>query len=145
MYIFCSMQDKELIVRLYSYNTQIKLWLVLVSIWYCGWNRNIVVLCVIEIILLFCINPSRAIFVRGDMDMKLHFMAFLHIDITQVAESFPQVRQELTYSIWSIPWVLMATQGAKASATMIMLNLINSVPVHSGLKTQTYHEIQNTY
>ena len=42
---------------------------------------------------------------------------------------------------------VLATQGTRASATMIMtmLNLINSVPTRSGLTTQIYDEIQNTY
>ena len=37
----------------------------------------------------------------------LHFVSFLHIDMTQVVEILPQVRQEIIYSTLSISWVLM--------------------------------------
>ena len=33
----------------------------------------------------------------------MHFMSFLHIDMTQVVETLSQVKQELNYSIQSIP------------------------------------------
>ena len=34
----------------------------------------------------------------GNKNIYLHFMSFLHIDMTQVVEILLQVRQELTYS-----------------------------------------------
>ena len=51
----------------------------------------------------------------------------------EVVEIFPRVRQELTYFyIFNIMGAdVLATQGARVSATMMltMLNRINSVPV----------------
>ena len=44
------------------------------------------------------INPLRAIFFRGNINIYLHFVSFLHIDTTQVVEILPQIRQEPTYS-----------------------------------------------
>ena len=44
------------------------------------------------------INPLRAKFFRGNMDIYLQFVSFLHIDKTQVVEILPQIRQEPTYS-----------------------------------------------
>ena len=43
-------------------------------------------------------NPLRAKFLRGNINIYLHFVSFLHIDTTQVVEIFPQIRQEPTYS-----------------------------------------------
>ena len=43
-------------------------------------------------------NPLRAKFFRGNTNIYLHFVSFLHIDATQVVEILPQVRQEPTYS-----------------------------------------------
>ena len=44
------------------------------------------------------INPLRAKFFRGNMNIYLHFVSFLHIGTTQVVEILPQIRQEPTYS-----------------------------------------------
>ena len=44
------------------------------------------------------INPLRAKFFRGNKNIYLHFVLFLHIDTTQVVEILPQIRPELTYS-----------------------------------------------
>ena len=44
------------------------------------------------------IKPWCAKFFRGNINIYLHFITFLHIDMTQVVEIFPQVRQGLTYS-----------------------------------------------
>ena len=63
------------------------------------------------------VNPLRANFFRGNKNIYLHFVSFLHIDMTQEIEILPQVRQELNYSMQTISGVL--TQGARASATMI--------------------------
>ena len=45
-----------------------------------------------------CINLLGAKFCRGNMNIYLHFMSFPHIDMTQVVEIFPQVRQGHSYS-----------------------------------------------
>ena len=44
------------------------------------------------------INPLRAKFFRGKLNIYLHFVSFFHIDTTQVVEILPQIRQEPTYS-----------------------------------------------
>ena len=44
------------------------------------------------------INPLRAKFFRGNINIYLHFVSFLHIDTTQVVEILHQIRQEPTYS-----------------------------------------------
>ena len=44
------------------------------------------------------VNPLRAKFFRGNINIYLHFVSFLHIDTTQVVEILPQVRQESAYS-----------------------------------------------
>ena len=44
------------------------------------------------------LNPLRAKFFRGNINIYLHFVSFLHIDMTQVVEILPQIRQEPTYS-----------------------------------------------
>ena len=43
------------------------------------------------------VNPLRAKFFRGNINIYLHFVSFLHIDTTQVVEILPQIRQEPTY------------------------------------------------
>ena len=45
-----------------------------------------------------CLNPLHAKLFRGNINIYLHFVSFLHIDTTQVVEIFPQIRQEPTYS-----------------------------------------------
>ena len=37
-------------------------------------------------------------FFRGSIKMYLHFMSFLHIDMTQVVEILPHIRSGSTYS-----------------------------------------------
>ena len=44
------------------------------------------------------INPLQAEFFRGNIDIYLHFVSFLHIDGMQVFEILPQIKQEPTYS-----------------------------------------------
>ena len=41
------------------------------------------------------VNPLHAKFFRGNINIYLHFVSFLHIYTTQVVEILPQVRQEL--------------------------------------------------
>ena len=38
-------------------------------------------------------NPLHAKFFRRNKNIYLHFMSFLHIDMTQVVEVLPQLRQ----------------------------------------------------
>ena len=44
------------------------------------------------------INPLRAKFFRGNINIYLHFMSLLHIDMAQVLKILPQVRPGPTYS-----------------------------------------------
>ena len=44
------------------------------------------------------INPIHAKFLRGNKNIYLHFMSFLHIYMRQVIEILSPVRQKLTYS-----------------------------------------------
>ena len=44
------------------------------------------------------VNPLRAKFFRGNINIYLHFVSFLHIDRMQVVEILRQVRKEPTYS-----------------------------------------------
>ena len=54
------------------------------------------------------INPLRAKFFWGNINIYLHFMSFLHIDLTQVLKIPPQVRPGPIYSTQSISWLLMS-------------------------------------
>ena len=54
------------------------------------------------------VNPLRAKFFRGNINIYLHFASFLHINMAQVVEILPQIRQEPTYSTWSVSWLLMS-------------------------------------
>ena len=44
------------------------------------------------------INPLHAKLFWGNINIYLHFMSFLHIDLTQVLKTLPRVREEPTYS-----------------------------------------------
>ena len=44
------------------------------------------------------LNPLRANFFRGNINIYLYFMSIPHIDMTQVLKILPQVRPGLTYS-----------------------------------------------
>ena len=54
------------------------------------------------------LNPLRAKFFRGNINIYLHFISLLHIDVTQVLKILTQVRPGLTYSTQSISWLLMS-------------------------------------
>ena len=54
------------------------------------------------------INPLRAKFFCGNINIYLHFMSLLHIDLAQVLKFLPLVRPGLIYSTWSISWLLMS-------------------------------------
>ena len=45
-----------------------------------------------------CVNPLRAKFFWGNINIYLHFVSVLHIGTMQVVEILPQKRQEPTYS-----------------------------------------------
>ena len=47
---------------------------------------------------MWVFNPLHAKFFRGNKNIYLHFMSFLHIDMMQVVEILPQVRPGRTYS-----------------------------------------------
>ena len=65
------------------------------------------------------INPSGAKFFGGNKNIYIHFMSFLHIDMTQVVEMLSLVRIYLFYMANIIGADDLATQGARASTTMI--------------------------
>ena len=44
-------------------------------------------------------NPLSAKFYIGNINICLHFVSFLHIDMTQVADILPQIRLEPSYSL----------------------------------------------
>ena len=44
------------------------------------------------------VNPLLATFFRRNKNIYLHFVSLLHVDMTQVVEILPQVRQGPTYS-----------------------------------------------
>ena len=54
------------------------------------------------------LTPLRAKFFRGNINIYLHFMSLLHIDMTQVRKILPQVRPGPTYSTQSVSWPLMS-------------------------------------
>ena len=51
-----------------------------------------------SVIACLWLNPLPAKFFRGNINIYLHFVSFLHIDTMQVVEILPQVKQESTYS-----------------------------------------------
>ena len=53
-------------------------------------------------------NPLRAKFYRGNINIYLHFVSFLHIVAAQVVEILLQIKQEPTYSTELISWLLMS-------------------------------------
>ena len=52
----------------------------------------------IRINILVPVNPLRAKFFRGSINIYLHFMSLLHIDMTHVLEILHQIRPGTTYS-----------------------------------------------
>ena len=54
------------------------------------------------------INPLHSKFFTGDKNIYLHFMSFLHSDMTQVVEILSYARKGPTDSTWAIPWVLLS-------------------------------------
>ena len=39
-----------------------------------------------------CVNPLRAKFFRGNINIYLYFMSLLHIDLTQILKTLPRIR-----------------------------------------------------
>ena len=73
-------------------------------------------------------------------------MSFLHIDMAQVLKMLPQSKT-ITYLFYIVNIMgadVLATQGGRASGTMILttLNSINSVPARQGLKSTCRPEMQ---
>ena len=69
------------------------------------------------------VDPQRVKLFRGNKNINLYFMSFLHIDMTQLVEILPQVRQGPTYLFYIVNIMVadvLATKGARASATMIL-------------------------
>ena len=67
------------------------------------------------------LKPLRVKFCRGNINMYLEFMSFLNTDRTQAAEIRSQIRQGHTYITVNIMDADdLATQGARASAAMIL-------------------------
>ena len=72
------------------------------------------IFCGVPIVPSFCsiqtlvVNPLRAKFFRGNINIYLHLMSLLHIEMTHVLKILPQVRAGPTYSTWSISWLLMS-------------------------------------
>ena len=54
------------------------------------------------------VKPLRAKLFRWNINIYLHFMSLLNIDMTQVLKILPQVRPRPTYSTKSISWLLMS-------------------------------------
>ena len=46
------------------------------------------------------VKPLHAKFFSGNKNIYVHFMALLHIDMTQVVQISPHIREGLTYSIY---------------------------------------------
>ena len=57
---------------------------------------------------VICWNNIRAKCFKGNIDIHLNFVSFLHIDVTQALKIVPYVREGPTYSIKSISWLLMS-------------------------------------
>ena len=54
--------------------------------------------CFVLFIQRILFNPLRAKFFWGNINIYLHFMSFLHIDLTQALKILPRVREGPTYS-----------------------------------------------
>ena len=64
----------------------------------CWWFETPWLSCAVIVMWIRHVNHLRAKFFRGNKNMHLHFMSFLHIDLTQVLKILPQVREGPTYS-----------------------------------------------
>ena len=65
------------------------------AIW-CIWSGSLLP---VPILTYFSINPLHAKFFRGNINIYLHFMSLLHIDLTQVLKTLPRIREGPTYSL----------------------------------------------
>ena len=61
------------------------------------WNVNHIYVNGVTVFVL-TINSLHAKFYKGNMNIYLHFMSLLHIDMPQVVKILPQVRPGPTYS-----------------------------------------------
>ena len=62
----------------------------------------------ITCLMKYSISPLRAKFFWGNINIYLHFMSFLHIDLTQLLKTLPQLREGPIYYIESIFWLPMS-------------------------------------
>ena len=79
-------------------------------------------------------------FFRGNINIYLHFMSSLHIDMTQVLKN--PSSKTMTYIFYIVTIMttdVLEMKGASVSATMILTKLKrdNSVPAHKGLTYQS--------
>ena len=67
------------------------------------WNNHKMVVTIQMILSItgWSINPLRAKFFRGNINIYLRFVSFIHIDMTQVLKIHYQVREGSTYSLYS--------------------------------------------
>ena len=99
----------EILIEIMKFSFENRYWRMMpakvhhfIQTWMC-WckNYNCSICC-------FDINPLRAKFFKGNINIHLHFVSFLHIDMTQVLKILPQVKEGPTYCILSISWLLMS-------------------------------------
>ena len=89
--------------RLKTWRLSINSWRLRDTISHRPWSRLIQVM-------TYWLNPLHAKFFRGNINIYLHFVSYLHIDTTQVVEILLQIREEPTYSTKTISWLLMSWQ-----------------------------------
>ena len=63
-----------------------------------AWMSNHIHCFMWDVFTHLCLNSLPAKFCSGDINIYLHFMSLLHIDMTQVLQILPQVRPGPTYS-----------------------------------------------
>ena len=72
--------------------------------------------------LVSSLHAKFAKFFRENINMYLHYMSFLHTDMQKIIEILPHIRPGLIYfTVIIMVADVLATQGAKASATMILI------------------------
>ena len=88
-------------------------------------------------------NSLRAKFFTGNINMYLHFMSFLHIDMPKipVIEILPRIRPGLTYFTQSISWLLMSWRWLRVKPFTAVLSITNNSHVPYKDKKQTFASI----
>ena len=92
---------------------------------------------------IVCSTTSYVKLFRGNKNIYLHFMSFLHTDMTQVVEMLPSSSKIRTYLFNMVNIMcadVLAPCVARASATMILTTLtrIKSVPANNNEKHQMF-------